>query len=139
MFRKIARVFAILFLIGSVVIGSFATYVYLTPSDEEKLYDQKHKEAIEKLQKAQAAKGTAAEARLAKEAKEASDSADVWGRGYRERTQTNRLGVLASGGAAFVSFIVLLLTFARRKNNRAISRRDPTSLGVSPSRGLREP
>ena len=117
MLRTIVRVFAILFLIGSIVIGAFATYVYLTPSDEEKLYVQKHQETIEKLQKAEAARGTPAEARLAKEAKEAADWADAWGRGYRERLWWNRLGVLASAGAAFLSLMILLLTFIKRKNN----------------------
>ena len=120
MLRKIVRVVAILFLIGSVVTLSFATYVYLTPSDEEKLYDQKHQEAIEKLQKAEAARGTAAEARLAKEAKEAADSADTWGRGYRERTRSNRLGVLVSGSVALLSVIVLVFTFVKRKTGAEI-------------------
>lgn len=117
MLRKTVRVMAILFLIGSVVIGGFATHVYLTPSDEQKLYEQKHQEAMVKLQKADAARGTAGEARLAKEAREAVDSAEIVGRGYRERNQWNRLGVLASGGIAFLSFVVLLLTFASRRRN----------------------
>ncbi|HEV8482312.1 MAG TPA: hypothetical protein VGV87_02030 [Blastocatellia bacterium] len=121
MLRKIVRVLAIMMLVGSVVIGSFAVSVYLTPSDEEKLYDQKHQEAVEKLQKAEAAKGTAAEALLSKEAREAAASADAWGQGYRERTRSNRLGVLASAGVAFLSFIVLLLTFVNRKNNVGVS------------------
>jgi len=115
MLRKIVRVLAIVVLIGSVVAGSLATYVYLTPSDEQKLYDQKHQEAIEKLQKAEAARGTVAEARLAKEAKEAAAWADAWGQGYRDRMQSNRLGVLASGAVAFLSFVVLMFTFTRRK------------------------
>ena len=117
MLRMIVRVLSILFLIGSIVIGALATYVYLTPSDEQQLYDQKHQEAMEKLQKAQSARGTAAEPRLAKEAKEAADSAESWGRGYRERLSWNRLGVIASAGAAFLSFIIFLLTFMKRKNN----------------------
>ena len=118
MLRKIIRVLAVVVLVGSVVLGAFATYVYLTPSDEQKLYDQKHEEAISKLRKAEAAKGTAEEARLAKEAREASGWAEAWGEGYRQRTHTNLLGLLASGGVAFVSFIILLLTFVKGKNNR---------------------
>jgi hypothetical protein len=117
MLRTIVRVLAVLFLIGSIVIGGLATYVYLTPSDEEQLYQQKHQEAIEKLQRAEAARGTPAEARLAKESKEAVDSADPWGRGYRERLWWNRMGVLASAGAAFLSFMIFLLTFIKRKKN----------------------
>src|SRR5262249_41085829 len=111
MLRKSVRVLAILFLIGSVTIGAFATYIYLTPSDEQRLYDQKHREAIEKLQRAEAAKGTAAEPQLAKEAKEAAQSAAAWGQGYRERARSNLLGLVASGGVAFLSLAVLLLTF----------------------------
>ena len=121
MLRKLVRVLAIVMLVGSVVLGSFAVSVYLTPSDEEKLYDQKHQEAIEKLQKAEAAKGTSAEALLSKEAREAAASADVWAQGYRERTRSNRLGVLASASVAFLSFIVLLLTFINRKKNVEVS------------------
>jgi hypothetical protein len=120
MLRMIIRVVSILCLIGSIVIGGVATYVYLTPSDEEQLYQQKHHEAIEKLQKAQAARGTPAEPRLAKEAKEASDSAEAWGRGYRERLSWNRLGVIASAAAAFLSFIIFLLTLMKRKANAQI-------------------
>ena len=115
MLRTIVRVLSILFLIGSIVIGAVATYVYLTPSDEEQLYQQKHQEAMEKLQKAQAARGTPAEPRLAKEAKEAADWAEAWGRGYRERLSWNRLGVIASAGAAFLSFVIFLLTFIKPK------------------------
>ena len=115
MLRMIVRVLSVLFLIGSIVIGALATYVYLKPSDEEQLYQQKHQEAMEKLQKAQAARGTLAEPRLAKEAKDASDSAEAWGRGYRERLSWNRLGVIASAGAAFLSFIMFLVTFIGRK------------------------
>jgi hypothetical protein len=121
MLRKIVRVLAILVLIGSVVIGGFATHVYLTPSDEQILYERRHQEAMEKLQKAEAARGTPGEARLAKEAKEAIDSAEVVGRGYRERNQWNRLGVLVSGGIALLSFIVLLLTFVNRRKNVEVS------------------
>jgi len=121
MLRMIVRGLSILFLLGSIVIGGIATYVYLTPSDEQQLYDQKHQEAMEKLQKVQAARGTPAEPRLAKEAKEASDSAEAWGRGYRERLSWNRLGVIASAGAAFLSFIMFLLTFVKRKNNVQIA------------------
>ena len=117
MLRKIVRVVAILFLIGSFVIGGFATHVYLTPSDEQILYERRHQEAMEKLQKAEAARGTPGEARLAKEAREAIDSAEVVGRGYRERNQWNRLGVLVCGGIALLSFIVLLLTFVNRRKN----------------------
>ena len=117
MLRTIVRVLAVLFLIGSIGIGALATYVYLTPSDEEQLYQQKHQEAIEKLQRAEAARGTPAEARLAKESKEAADSAEAWGRGYRERLWWNRMGVLASAGAAFLSFMIFLVTFIKRKKN----------------------
>ena len=117
MLRKIVRVFSVLILTGSLAVGAVATYVYLSPSDEEKLYDQKHREAIEKLREAEAARGTAAEARLAKEAREAASSAEAWAEGYRQRVQTNRLGVLASGVVAFLSVIILLLTFVKRKNN----------------------
>jgi len=67
MIRKLIRVAAVLLLIGSIAVGSFATYIYLAPSDEEKLYDQKHHEAIEKLKKAENARGTAAEAQLARD------------------------------------------------------------------------
>jgi len=69
------------------------------------------REAIEKLQKAEAARGTTAEPRLAKESREAVSSAEAWAEGYRQRTQANRLGILASAGVALVSFITLLLTF----------------------------
>ena len=120
MFRKTIRVLAVLGLLGSVVIGAFATYVWLTPSDEQILYDQKYREAQEKFKQLQAAKGTAAEARLAKEFKDAADSAEVWGRGYRERSSTNRLGVVACAVGAFVSFVIFLLTFAGRKKNVAV-------------------
>jgi hypothetical protein len=116
MLRKVVRVLATLVMIGSVGIGAFATYVYLTPSDEQRLYDQKHQEAIEKLQKAEAAKGTVNEARLAKEAKEAAAAAEAWGQGFRERTRSNRLGILASGTVALLSFIVLLITLVRSKS-----------------------
>lgn len=141
MLRKVVRVFALISLIGSVVIGGFATYVWLTPSDEEKLYDQAHLEAMQKLQRAEAARGTPAEARLAKEAREAADSASVWGRGYRERLAWNRLGVLASGGVALLSFVIFLLTFIKRKNNAEILHNgtwDPhnQNLGYSGQSGL---
>lgn len=144
MLRKVVRVFAILFLIGSLLIGGIATYVWLTPSDEQKLYEQKHREAMEKLRQAEAARGTPAEARLAKEAKEASDSANVWGQGYRERLWWNRLGVITSGGVAVLSFIILLLTFIKRKNNAAIPHPDPWSnqspnYGVQPGFENRQP
>jgi flagellar biosynthesis/type III secretory pathway M-ring protein FliF/YscJ len=118
MFRIIVRVLSILCLIGSIVIGALATFVYLTPSDEEQLYEQKHQEAMEKLQKAQSARGTPAEPRLAKEAKDAADSAEAWGRGYRERVSWNRLGVLVSVGAALLSFMIFLLTFVRRNSEQ---------------------
>jgi hypothetical protein len=117
MSRRIVRVIAILFLIGSSVAGIFATYVYLSPSDEQRLYEQKHQEAIQKIQKAEAAKGTSAEPRLAAEAKEAVQSAEAWGQGYRDRVSANRLGVILSGVVAFLSLIVLLLTFNRGKTS----------------------
>jgi hypothetical protein len=117
MFRKVIRVLAILFLLGSLAIGAFATYVWLTPSDEQKLYDAKYQEAQAKLKQWEAAKGTPAETRLAREFKEAADSAEVWGRGHRERAATNRLGVIACGVVFFGSFIVFLLTFIGRKKS----------------------
>jgi hypothetical protein len=124
MLRTIIRVFAILGLFGSVVIGGIATYIYLTPSDEQKLYEQKVQEVEEKFRKWEAAKGTPAEARLGKEFKDASDSAATWGRGYREGLRWNRLGVLASSCAAFLCFTILMLTFIKRKNKIAIPHAD---------------
>ena len=115
MLRKMIRVVSILAFVVSAVLGSFAAYVYFTPSDEEKLYEQKHQEAMTKLQKAQAAKGTPAELLLAKEAKDASDSAEIWGRGYRERLTTNRLALLATGAGVFISVVVFLLTLVKTK------------------------
>ena len=134
MLRKIVRAFALLFLLVSVVIGVFATYVWLTPSDEQRLYEQMHLEALEKLKKAEAAKGTSAGAALAKEAKDAVDWAQAWGRGNRERLGWNRLGVLASAGAALLSLVILALTFIRRKSNAGIAQ--PGSWGTQdPSYG----
>lgn len=121
MLRNTIRVFAILFLIGSIVVGAMATYVWLTPSDEQRAYDQAYREAEEKLRKLEAAKGTPAEARLAKEFKEAINSVDVWRRGYTQRARWNLMGVLASSGVAFISFIVLLLTFIKRRNSAEIA------------------
>lgn len=118
MLRKIIRVVSILAFVVSAVLGLFAGYVYFTPSDEEKLYDQKQQEAMTKLQKAQAAKGTPAEAVLAKEAKDANDSAEIWGRGYRERSRANFLGMVACGFGAFASAIVVGLTFIKRKDRQ---------------------
>ena len=116
MLRKVVRAFALLFLMVSVVVGGFATYVWLTPSDEQRLYEQLHMEALEKLKKAEAARGTPAGAVLAKEAKDAVEWAEAWGRGNRERLGWNRLGVLASAGAALLSLIILALTFVKRKS-----------------------
>ncbi|MEW6127175.1 MAG: hypothetical protein AB1757_09060 [Acidobacteriota bacterium] len=119
MLRKILRVIAILGFLGSVASGSLAIYVWLTPGDEQKLYDRKSREALEKLQKAEVARGTAAEVKLRQEAKEAMDSANVWGRGARERQATNRLAVFACAGAAIFSFIIFLLTFIKRQPSMA--------------------
>ena len=121
MLRKVVRVLAILSLIGSAVAAGIATTLWLSPSDEQRLYEEKSRESLEKLRQAEAAKGTPAEARLAKDAKDAADSAAVWGRGYRERLRANRLGMLASGGVALLSLIILLLTFIKRKNDLATS------------------
>ena len=116
MLRKAIRVLAILFLLGSIALGSFATYVYLTPSDEQILYDQKHAEATQKLKAAEAARGTSEESRFRKEAQDAAQSAALWGQGYRERVQSNRLGIIASAGIGFLSIVALLLTFVGKGN-----------------------
>ena len=58
MLRIIMRVLAALFLIGSLGLGGFFTYILFTPSDEEMTYEQKHKEAMQKIKKAGAAQGT---------------------------------------------------------------------------------
>src|ERR1044071_8241005 len=113
MLRKSVRVLAILFLTGSLVTGCIATTTWLTPSDEQRLYEEKTREAMEKLRQAEAARGTLAEARLAKEARDAADSANLWGRGYRARLQASRLSMLASGGGAVVGPTTLLPTLIK--------------------------
>ncbi len=115
MLRKIVRVLAILFLLGSVALGLRATYLWLTPSDEQEIYDKKFQEAMGKVQRAEAARGTAAEARLMQEAKEAIASADIWRRAAGDRLWWNRVGSLVNGSLACFSFLILLLTFIKPK------------------------
>jgi hypothetical protein len=135
MLRKFVRVLAILFLTGSLVAGCIATTNWLTPSDEQRLYEEKYREAVEKLRQAEAAHGTLAEARLAKEARDAAESADLWGRGYRTRLWASRLGMLASGGVALLSLIILLLTFIKRKDKQAGTAPAPWSHSPPPNYG----
>jgi len=115
MLRIIMRVLAALFLIGSLGLGGFFTYILFTPSDEEMMYEQKHKEAVEKIKKAGAAQGTPYAETLLQDAKEASEIANLWREGYRDRLRQNRMAVIANAAVALISLIVLLLTFVKRK------------------------
>ena len=105
--KKLLRILGILILFGSLGLGTAGLYHWMKPSDEEKLYIEKTREAATKIKLAEAAKGTPEEAGLAGEAKAAQQSALVWGQGYRDRLRNNRLAVLASFGGIIVGGILL--------------------------------
>jgi hypothetical protein len=112
--RIFIGIVAALALLGSLAVGGISLFLYLRPSDELQLYEQKYGEAVEKLKQAEAAQGSPAEAALRQEAKEASDSARVWGEGARDRRRSHRLAVIASAALALLSAVVLRLTLRRR-------------------------
>ena len=115
MLRKTVRILATMSLLVSLAFGVRALSVWLTPSDEQQTYEKKFQEATEKVKRVEAARGTPAEARLAEEAKAALASVDIWRRALSDRLWWNRMGVIASFGIAFLSLVMLLLTFIKRK------------------------
>jgi hypothetical protein len=115
MFRKVLRVLACLLLIGGLISSAIAGYLLVTPSDEEKLYEQKYKEAEEKFEKARATTDPAEKQRLTEEAKDAADWAQAWGEGARLRKGSNQLGMYAGVGVLFFGLVLLVLTFVGRK------------------------
>jgi len=108
--KKTFRLLGIIILFGSLGLGTAAFYHWKKPSDEEKLYIDKTREASAKLKLAEAAKGTPEEAALAAEAKQAMRSAELWGEGYRDRLRKNRYAVLASFAGVIVGAILLWIS-----------------------------
>lgn len=115
MLRITLRVAAVLFLLGGLASTAIAGYFLFTPSDEEVLYEQKHKEMKEKHEKAQTTKDPVEKARLLKESEEAAGGAKAWGEGTRVRRASTQIATGLGVGVIFVSFLVFLLTFVGRK------------------------
>ena len=108
--RKLLRILGIVILFGSLGLGTAAIYHWKKPSDEEKLYIDKTREAAEKLKQADAARGTPEEPALLEEAKQAQNSARLWGQGYHDRLENNRYALLASFAGVIVGGIVLWIS-----------------------------
>jgi len=119
MFRIILRVLAVLFLLGGLLGSAVAGYLLIAPSEEDTLYEQKHKESVEKYEQAQAASSPAEKARLLKESQEARDSARAWGEGARARRVWPQLGLGAGVAVCFFSLLVFALSFIGRKRTSA--------------------
>lgn len=119
MFRIILRVLAILFLLGGLLGSAVAGYLIMTPSEEDTLYEQKHKESVDKYEQSQAATSPAEKARLLKESREAQDSARVWGDGARARRVWHQLGLGVGVVVCFLSVLVFGLSFIGRKRPAA--------------------
>ena len=119
MFRNILRVLAVLFLVGGLLGSAIAGYLLLAPGDEDTLYQQNHKESVEKYEKAVAAKSPAEKARLLKESQEAEQSARVWREGASARRGWHQLGMGAGVAVFFFSCLLLGLTFIVRKRTFA--------------------
>jgi hypothetical protein len=115
MFRILLRVIAILFLLGGLVSVAIAGYLLITPSDEQRLYDEKHREMTEKYEKSRATSDPVEKQRLLKESKEAEGWAEAWGEGARTRQRWHILGAFVSGVVVFLSIVIVSLTFIRRK------------------------
>lgn len=113
--RILLRVVAILFLLGGLVSVAIAGFLLFSTSDEEAMYEQKHKEMTQKYERASATRDPAERARLLKEAQEADGWARAWGEGARTRQMWHRLGAGVSCVVVFFSLVVLILTFVGRK------------------------
>lgn len=117
MIRIILRVLAILFLIGGFFGSAIAGYLLITPSEEDRLYEQKYKESVEKYEQAQAAKNPVEKERLLTQSREAGSWASEWAEGARTRRRWHQLGMGAGVAVILFSFLVFGLTFVGRKRS----------------------
>ncbi len=115
MLRTMLRIFAVLLLLGGLAAAAVAGYMLFAPSDEEVLYEQKHKEMTEKYQQARVARDPSERVRLVKESEAAANSARAWEEGARARRRGVQLGLGAGCVVVLFSFVVLFLTFVGRK------------------------
>jgi hypothetical protein len=87
----------------------------MTPSEEDRLYEQKYKESVEKYEQAQTVDNPAEKERLLEQSKEAGSWASEWAKGARVRRLWHQLGMGAGVAVILFSFLVFGLTFVGRQ------------------------